>query len=366
MKVAYLFGSLNRGGTETLMLDVCQSLRNEDFAAIGVYRKSGVLEEAFHLSKVPFTKISVGKNPIRYLFNLRKFIKQNHVDILHAHQPIDALLGQLASLGLKKKLVLSFHGFDFEQESLLIKYIVKRTNKNVFVSNYQQNYFINKYRLDQKKQRIIHNGISLQKFEEKDSIPECLKDVGIDTIKMAMVGNFVVGREHLTVCKFLKLLNERNINYSFYFIGKKDENKPHFYDDCYHYCEENRLLNNVHFLGLRKDVPAFLKYIDAFIFSTEHDTFGIAVIEAMAVGLPVFVNDWGVMKEITENGKLATLYKTKDEFDLLEKFTLFLQDKASYKIKAQEAMQIVRQKYSIQNHIHNLKTLYTQLLTKNE
>lgn len=39
MKVAYLFGSLNRGGTETLLLDICQNLKKTDFDAIGIYRK---------------------------------------------------------------------------------------------------------------------------------------------------------------------------------------------------------------------------------------------------------------------------------------------------------------------------------------
>ena len=39
MKIAFLFGSLNRGGTETLMLDVCKNLDTQAFQAIGVYRK---------------------------------------------------------------------------------------------------------------------------------------------------------------------------------------------------------------------------------------------------------------------------------------------------------------------------------------
>lgn len=365
MKVAFLFGSLNRGGTETLMLDVCNSLQNTDFEAFGVYRKSGVLEEAFQASKVPFTKISVGKNPFKYLLKLWRFIKQNNIDILHAQQPIDALFGKLASIGLKQKLVLSFHGFDFSQKSLLIKYIIKRTDKNIFVSKYQKYYYKEKYKLSEIKQQVIYNGISFEKLDVKYEVPAFFKQIRQEN-QMAMVGNFVPGREHYTVCKFLKLLKEINIPFDFYFIGKKDDNRPDLYDDCMIFCSVNNLLDNVHFLGARNDVPAILSYLDAFIYSTEHDTFGIAVVEAIAVGIPVFVNDFDVMREITENGKLATLYKTKDEYDLVEKFSLFLQDKESYKTKAQEAMQIVRQKYSIQNHIHNLKTLYTQLLTKNE
>ena len=97
------------------------------------------------------------------------------------------------------------------------------------------------------------------------------------------------------------------------------------YDECVTYCQQNSLLDKVSFLGSRDDVPTILQQLDAFVYATDHDTFGIGVVEAMAVGIPVFVNDWEVMTEITDNGKFATLYKSKDEKDLLRHFLLFLQ-----------------------------------------
>ena len=80
----------------------------------------------------------------------------------------------------------------------------------------------------------------------------------------------------------------------------------------------------------------------------------------MAVGIPVFVNDWDVMKEITGNGKYATLYKTKNENDLLREFMLFLQNKALYQAKANEASIFVRKQYSIEKHIEKLKKVYNK------
>ncbi len=367
MKVAFLFGSLNRGGTETLMLDVCQSLQNTDFEAVGVYRKSGVLEEAFHLSKIPFTKISVGKNPVQYLLRLRKIIKQNDIDILHAQQPIDAFLGKLAGIGLKKKHVLSFHGFDFEQKNSLIRYIIKRTDANIYVSSYQKRYYQKKYKLKYKNQVVVYNGVNFDKFSTVNQEQSFRKELELDSniTLIGMVGNFVKGRDHATVCRFIKELNKKHDNYHFIFVGKKIDTYADKYDECVSFCKKNKLKDKVSFLGMRSDVPEILPQLDAFIYSTDHDTFGIAVIEAIAAEIPVFVNDWGVMREITKEGKLAILYKTKDEFDLLEKFSIFLQNKELYKTKAQEAMQIVREKYSIQNHIQNLKTLYENLLNKN-
>ena len=154
-----------------------------------------------------------------------------------------------------------------------------------------------------------------------------------------MVGNFNPGRDQMTVCKFLNKLKETDADFHFLFVGKRVESCAERYDDCVRYCKENGLEWNVSFLGVRNDVPQILSQLDAFIYSTEHDTFGIAVVEAIATGIPVFVNDWKVMREITEDGKLAKLYKTKDFNELLEKFNVFLHNKEKYQKQAIERPQ---------------------------
>ncbi|MBP1637759.1 MAG: glycosyltransferase, partial [Bacteroidetes bacterium] len=177
------------------------------------------------------------------------------------------------------------------------------------------------------------------------------------TILIGSVGNFNEVRDQFTLCHLARLLSEQNIDFHLIFAGKRVDNISERYDNCVDYCKEHNLLSHVHFLGSRQDVPNILSQLNAFIYASDHDTFGIAVVEAMAVGVPVFVNDWEVMTEITEDGKLATLYITKDENDLVEKFKLFLQNKEEYKQKALKAASYVRQKYSIEKHIDQLKEL---------
>ena len=47
MKVAYFIGSLNRGGTEMLTLDICRKKDYAPFEMILVYRYDGELTELF-------------------------------------------------------------------------------------------------------------------------------------------------------------------------------------------------------------------------------------------------------------------------------------------------------------------------------
>ena len=232
------------------------------------------------------------------------------------------------------------------------------------MSNYQQEYYSQKYNLRPDKQVVIYNGIKFSKFDRtpnETTHSNLRKELKIDdaTLLMGMVGNFVPGRDQMTLCRFLKLIKEQPVDFHFIFIGSKSETFPQIYEECLDFINRNGLSERVTFAGSREDVPALLNQLDAFLYATDHDTFGIAVVEAMAAGVPVFVNDWEVMNEITEEGKLATIYKTKDEKDLLEKFMLFLQTKETYKQKANEVSTIVRQKYSIEKYIENLKIVYS-------
>jgi len=367
MKIAYLLGSLNRGGTETLLLDVFKNASKADFDFIGIHRKGGVLKNDFYAAGQKFFKVSP-KFPVVvfYFFKLRKLLKKENVQIVHAQQCLDALYAWIACLGTNIKVVQTFHGYDnldLSKKNKLAAFTAKRTDKNFFVSQSTRDFYVKKYGLNPAKQAVVYNGISFEKFDEKFEIPDFLKKINPSAVrlKMAMVGNFVSGRSQNYVCKFLKLLHNENAAFDFYFVGKKNEAEAWRYDDCVQYCQENGLFDNVHFLGSRSDVPAILNSIDAFVYSTDHDTFGIAVIEAIAVGIPVFVNDWEVMSEITDNGELAVLYKTKDEQDLLEKFMLLLQNRSEYVQKAKANSQIVRDKFSIEKHLQNLKKEYDSI-----
>lgn len=381
MLIAYLFGSLQRGGTETLLLDVFRNASKNNLKAIGIYRKPGLLETDFLKSGIPFHKLPARRNLPCYLWQLRSLLKANGVDIAHAQQPIDALYAWLACIGTGIRVVHTFHGYDFDGSSMakgILSFIIHRTALNIYVSETQRDYYCRKYGLDAAKQVVVYNGISFDKLDlpinqltkshrfnnlSNASISNLREELHLsaDTILLGAIGNFNAVRDQFTICRFLKLLHDQDVDFHFVFAGKRIEAMGYLYDQCTEYIRQNGLEHRVTFLGSRNDVPLILKQLDAFIYSTDHDTFGIAVVEAMATGIPVFVNDWGVMEEITDGGKYATLYKTKDEQDLLRHFMLFLQDKEPSQFKANEASGFVREKYSIEKHISNLYYIYSLL-----
>ena len=364
MKIAFLLGSLNRGGTETLLLDVFQNADKAAFKFIGIHRKDGAYKTDFYATEQPLFKLSpkFPFDPI-YLWKLRKLLKDENIQIVHAQQPIDALCAWLVRLRTNFKIVLTWHGYDFQIKKLsafINNFIIKRVHCNIFVSQTQMMHYQKKYKVNTQKCSVVYNGIDFSKL--KMSYPSCSlrKDLEIsaNVLLLGAVGNFNDVRDQMTLCRFLKLLQEQNVLFHFLFVGKQIDSSPQKYDDCVNFCSQNNLNDQVHFLGTRQDVPQILTQLDAFLYASDHDTFGIAIVEAIAAGIPVFVNDWEVMKEVTEDGKYATLYKTKNEKDLLCHFMSFLKNQNSYKENAEKSSQCVQKKYSIKKHIQELINVY--------
>lgn len=362
MTVAYFIGALSRGGAETLMLDICKNHKNLPYDFLCVYRHEGNMSKAFRDSGVPMIHIPKKRGYICYLLDIRRALLKEQVTIVHSQTPSNTLLLAFAMIGTGVKIITTFHGHMFADAPWWKRKVVYRASDQIIcVSEYQKRYYEEKWGLPKEnKLRVVYNGIDFTKFNQKSERVRELENDG--RIRLCMVGNFIKGRSQIVVCKAIRELKvksrELRENFDFYFIGRRDETEPWRYDECVKYCEENQL-TNVHFLGGREDVPELLRTMDGFVYSTEHDTFGIAVVEAIAVGVPVIVNDWDVMMEITNQGEWATIYKTGDTEQLAEEMEQLIANPAAYKKKAKVYAEQVRQRFSIEAHIERLSAVYS-------
>ena len=71
--------------------------------------------------------------------------------------------------------------------------------------------------------------------------------------------------------------------------------------------ERPALRDRVRFLGHRDDVPELLAAADVFVFPSLYEGLGGAVIEAMALGLPIVASDLPAIREVLEEGRNALL-----------------------------------------------------------
>ena len=359
MKIAYIFGSLNHGGIETLYLDLFKNKDSIPYDFICIHRKKGTLLKEYYKTGIDIRPLPCKHFlSIGYIFRLRKFLAKNNIDIVHTQMAEDTIMVKLATIGRKIDTVQTVHAFDFGLPWYAKRYLqwtFKHNKKTLFVTNFQHKHYQEYYKLPKDKTMTLHNCISFSKIEGplQKELPR-----HYDGYRFGMVGNFCSARNHLAVCKALLKFAQYNKEFDFYFVGRKEEDEPEVYNNCVQFCMDNGLGSNVHFLGMRPDVPGILKQLDCFVYSTIHDTFAISVLEAMATGIPTIVNDWPVLSEITDSGRFATLFRSNDSDDLCIKLLEFVEHMEERKTMAKNQVEDIRKKYGIEHYLNSLNDVY--------
>lgn len=366
MKIAYLIGALNRGGLESLILDICRQLKQVPYNFICIYRHEGNMTDDFLQSGAELIHIP-NNGMMLYLHGIRKRLLSEHVTIVHSQTPSNTLLLSIALLGTGIKIVTTLHGYSFSYAAWWQRELVYRNSERILcVSNHQKAVYEQKWKLPKEnKLQVVYNGIDFSKIDDVKN--ERVSELVSERINLTMVGNFGSVRSQIVLCKAIDKLKEQGIlDFDFYFVGKRVEREEWRYDECAQYCKEHQL-ENVRFLGSRGDVPELLKSMDGFVYSSASDTFGIAVIEAIAAGLPVVVNDWDVMKEVCNLGLSDTnhairYFKTEDIDNCAEQIKNLLADIREngnqLRKDALDASERAKNKYSILNHIKKLNEVY--------
>jgi glycosyltransferase involved in cell wall biosynthesis len=116
--------------------------------------------------------------------------------------------------------------------------------------------------------------------------------------------------------------------------------------------------DRAHFLGIRADVAAVLKACDLYCQPSRWEGFGIAVVEALAAGLPTLVSDVPGVTEIV--GDVGSSFKPQDPAALAAALTALLDDRTELAALARRAPQRAQQ-YDTERCVEAHVALYEQL-----
>jgi teichuronic acid biosynthesis glycosyltransferase TuaC len=271
MKVLFISSGNSKLGISPIIKNQGESLR-----------KAGV-DVSYYLIK--------GKGFRGYLKSikpLKNFIKQNKVDIVHAHYSMSAFVGSLAGV---KPLVVSLMGSDVQGgylSKLLIKIFYKLSWKTAIVKS------VRMYNhLDIKKVFIIPNGVDTEVFNSMDK-RDCQKQLGWDYDKKHILfaanpsrpeKNYALAKEAFSI------LNNENIEF-------------HSLIDV-----------------LPKHMPLWMNSADVVFLSSLREGSPNVIKEAMACNRPIVSTDVGDIKEVIENTKGCYL-TSFDPRDIADKINM--------------------------------------------
>lgn len=366
MKVLHLLDTLNRGGAEMQALDVCRNAADFGIDLSFATFQSGAMETDFIKSGVDFIKLN-RRFPLdfRLASQLRRIIKEREIEIVHTYQAVEALHLYFASYGLKKvKKVLSFQGYvEDNKNRLTLKFLIPRMDANIVVSRGLQKWHCDVDKFDIKDFHVIYNGADAKRLAPSGKSLREELNLDNNALLIGMVGNFyhAARKDQMTLVKSLPRVFAKIPNVHCIFAGKTEAGAEDKLSDCINFCIENHIIERVHFLGARNDVPDVLDALDIFVFSSLHEGLPVAVSEAMLANVPMIVSDIEPLLEVTDNGKYAEVFEVKNAEMLSEKILKLLKDKNLREDLARRALEFAKKNFSIEAHLRELKKLYESL-----
>lgn len=370
MKVLHTLDSLNRGGAEMMTLDVCRNARANGLDLTFVATGGGDLEDDFRNSGVHFIRLN-RKRPVdlELVAQIRQIIQERDIQVVHSHQPVEALHLYLATRGSKTKRVMTLHGATpGAKNEIALRFVLPRSHGCVVISHDLHNALANRRGLNKKKSfSVITNGVDPRRLESSDRNLRDQLGITRDNFLIGMVANFspVARKDQMTVCEALPKVFATLPQAHFVFVGSRSPIAPHLFDDCVRLCRLQGISDRVHFLGNRPDVANVLRALDLFVLSSEREGSPISVIEAMMMGVPTVLSDIAALREVSNNAACAELFRTGDGDDLATKL-ITLAEKAEYRNRlGAEAKQWATENFSIGNHIANLIRFYGSVTSTN-
>lgn len=367
MKVLHILDSLNRGGAETLELDVCRNAEANELDLIFLATGGGDLEADFRTSGAKFVRLQ-RRLPfdVPLINKIRRIIKTEKIDVVHTHQAVEALHAYFACLGTSTKLVLTFHGFISDLKNRLgLKFLIPRTAANIVVSRGLQKWLRETGGLDtSQKFTVIYNGTDLKRLRPEGK--NLRRELGLDenTLLIGMVGNFYRDprKDQMTFCRALPETFTEMSNLHCIFAGKIETGAEKKFEDCLEFCRAQEISDRVHFLGLRTDIPDILASLDLFVLSSLQEGLPIAVAEAMLTGVPLIVSDIDPLLEASDNGRYAEVFSVQNADDLAKKILKLMKNDKLRKNLAERALEFAETNFSIEAHLKNLKELYRSII----
>ncbi len=367
MKALHLLDSVNRGGAETQVLDICRNASRDGLEMTLVTAGGGTLENDFRESGVEYIRLD-RKLPVDLYFasQLRRIVKERQIEIVHGYQAVDGLHLYLATRGLKNvKRVLSFQGFiPGRKNRITAKLIAPRMHANISVSDTLLTYLKAEARIHNFANfHTIYNGADPARLAPTGYSIKAELGLSSSTLLGGMVANFTADptKDQLTICRALPAVIKQFPNFHFVFAGRVADGAEGRMADCLNVCIENGIADHVHFLGGRSDVPDILSELDVFVFSSRQEGFPVAVSEAMLAGVPLIVSDIEPLLEASRNGEFADVFPMGDYEALSEKLSALLANHDKRRDIAARAKAFAFDNFSIDSHMRELLKLYRTL-----
>lgn len=147
-------------------------------------------------------------------------------------------------------------------------------------------------------------------------------------------------------------------------IGEPLEGHEHHARELRALTRDLRLVEAVCFAGFVEDPRQALVASTIYVQPSRREGFGLAVLEAMAAGIPVVATEVEGLRRLVTDGLTGTLVRPEDPLALAEGILGVLEDPSEAERRAAEARDAVRKRYALEICVDRLTEVYAVLVDR--
>ncbi len=373
MKVLHLISSGGMYGAETMLLNLASAQQLAGCKPIlGVFANEHaphveIAEEARN-RKIP---VEVFKCKSRFdpkaMKAIRKFVKENGVNLVHGHGYKSDLYGYLAVRPLSVPFVATCHSTPMATEnSLSVRFyefidsrILRRAQRVACVSEMTAN-ALRKSGVPSEKLSTIPNGTDMERFA--GAAPTLRSELAIGN--RPLIGT--VGRleEIKGLDYFIRAAQETLVEFPdamFVIVG---EGPQHAHLKTL--IQSLGLESNIQLTGRRDDMPGVYASLDIFVLASIDEGMPMTILEAMASRRPVIATRVGGTSEVVLDGETGYLVEPRDVHALRDGMLKWLRDPSLARKMGSKGEEHVRISFSSEGMAQCYFELYRQVIRGQE
>ena len=375
MRLLHLINSLRPGGAETHLARLLPELvRAGHEVSVGyLYEGSPSIPDLLRGASVRVAWLRGSlRRPAKTYFQINRLLREGGFDLVHTHLPQCDMLGGIAALINKMPWVVTLH-IDFEYLDrfpyrLTHPPLLRKTGALIAVSEAVRDFVSPILGMDRtglsNRIVVIHHGLNGDVFCEFVSPTDRQKirnEFGIPdgAFLLGSVGRLAVQKGHKYLIAAIDTIAETGIPVHLALVGDGPL-RPNLLQQS----SEIGWGSRVHFLGKRFDVPNVMAAFDVFVHPSLWEGFGIVLLEAMALGLPIVASDVCAIPEIVSDGQTGLLVPPGDSHGLAAAIIRLYRDRKLAKGLGQAGRSRLAQHFSLDEMVRKMIEVYEELLQR--
>lgn len=329
--------------------------------------KDCVIPHCDHYIDIPFERNPLKPGNVKAYRMLRKIIEKEQFELIYCHTPVGAMLARLAGISARKKgtkVIYMAHGFHFYSGAPLLNWMLYYPVEKLLSWFTDGLITINQedYRRAQKfhagKTILIPGvGIDLDKFQKKEPTRQEIRNkLGIPESKIILmsVGELTKRKNHMVVVRALARLKEYDI---LYVICGDGPLKAQLRVKA----EELGVRDRLKLLGFRKDIAELHKAADIFVFPSLQEGLPVAVMEAMASGLPIVASKIRGNEDLIINNQGGYLVNPEDSEQVAKAIEKMIQNPKKREKMEERNLEIIT-KYGQETVLQKMDEFFDEIV----